>query len=211
MKILEVKSLVFPEVKVIRFARFIDNRGYFAESYRKNDFDAHPQLQSLRTFTVAQTNVSYSKRGTIRGLHFQWDPYLSKLVRTVDGEMIDLVLDIRKGSPNFGKIITYDLSTDLDKKYNEWIWVPQGFAHGSVYLKNTIIEYYCDTVWSPKTEASISPFSLDIDWTLVDPQIKGKIDEIIATTDLISEKDRNGYSVSEWKEKPESDKFTSVS
>ncbi len=207
MKILEVKTLSFPEIKVIRFARFKDQRGYFTEIYRKKDFDTHPSLTFISNLTFVQANVSFSKAKTIRGLHFQWDPYMSKLVRVIEGEMVDLILDIRKGSPTFGKIIAYDLSTNLNADHNEWIWVPKGFAHGSLYLKDTVIEYFCDTEWSPNSEASISPLASDIDWSLCDDKYKDLFKQIVSQGPLISDKDRDGYSLKDWQNKPESDKF----
>lgn len=207
MKILEVKTLFFPEIKIIRFARFKDQRGYFTEVYKKNDFDTHPDLVFVKNITFVQANASYSKKGTIRGLHFQWNPYMSKLVRVIDGEMIDLILDIRQNSPTFGKIIAYNLNTNLNADYNEWVWVPKGFAHGSVFLKNTIIEYFCDTEWSPESEASISPLAKDIEWSLVNPVTKKQVNSILHNNPLISEKDKNGMTLEQWKNSKESENF----
>lgn len=210
MKIIEVKTLSFPEIKVIRFARFRDQRGYFTEVYKKSDFDTNPDLAFVKNMTFVQTNVSCSKKKTIRGLHFQWDPYMSKLVRVVDGEMIDLILDIRKGSPTFGKMIGYDLSTNVDRDYNEWIWVPKGFAHGSLYLEDTIIEYFCDTEWSPKSEASISPLASDIDWSLCEDKYKILFKQIVSQGPLISDKDKNGFTLEAWKNSLESENFVFI-
>src|SRR3989338_6935458 len=104
MKILEVKNLAIPEVKAIKFARFTDERGYFTETYRESDFK--PVIPS---FKILQVNESHSQKGIIRGLHLQWNPYLGKLIRTIRGHMVDLVLDLRKNSPTYGKIIAYDM------------------------------------------------------------------------------------------------------
>ncbi len=207
MKILEVRSLYFPEIKIIRFARFRDQRGFFSEVYRKNDFDMHPDLGFIKDVSFVQANVSYSKKKTIRGLHFQWNPYMSKLIRVILGEMIDLLLDVRKGSPHFGKIIAYDLSTDVDKGYNEWIWVPKGFAHGSVYLKNTFIEYFCDEVWNPKSEASISPIAPDINWSSCENKFKILFNQVLSQKPLISDKDKNGFTIKDWSQNPDSENF----
>ncbi len=207
MKILEVRSLYFTEVKIIRFARFRDQRGFFSEVYRKNDFDLHPKLGFIKDVSFIQANVSYSKKKTIRGLHFQWNPYMSKLIRVILGKMIDLILDIRKGSPHFGKIIAYDLSTDIDKEYNQWIWVPKGFAHGSVYLENTFIEYLCDEVWNPESEASISPLAPDIDWSSCEGKFKTLFNRILSQKPLISEKDRTGFTIEDWANSPDSENF----
>ena len=99
MKILGVKSLSVSDVKVINFGRFGDHRGYFTEHYRKSDFESRLDLEFMRGIDFTQCNESYSHQGTVRGLHFQWNPYMGKLVRPLTGHLIDMVLDIRKGSP----------------------------------------------------------------------------------------------------------------
>ena len=96
MKIIEVKCLAIPDVKVIRFGRFRDHRGYFTEPFRKSDFAHHPEMGFMKGVEFFQANESFSNAGVIRGLHFQWNPYMGKLVRTIAGRMVDLVLDIRK-------------------------------------------------------------------------------------------------------------------
>ncbi|MBI2051400.1 dTDP-4-dehydrorhamnose 3,5-epimerase family protein [Candidatus Roizmanbacteria bacterium] len=207
MKILEVKPLQIPEIKVIGYARFIDRRGFFTEVYRKSDFDTHPQTDFLRNKEFVQANGSYSKKGAIRGLHFQWDPPMDKLIRVVTGSMVDLALDIRKGSPTFGKIISYEMSPKMEADHNEWIWVPNGFAHGSIYLSETYIEYFCTAEWNPEGEASISPFAPDIEWSLCDPLVKKQLDRF-ATTELVTEKDRNGFTLSQWERSTNSNNFT---
>src|SRR3954454_7369139 len=143
MKILAVEPLKIPEIKVIRFARFGDQRGYFTEHFRQTDFQTNPFTPFMRGVEFVQTNESFSRAGTVRGLHFQWNPYMGKLVRTLYGHMIDLVLDIRKGSPTFGKAIAYDMLSNHAEHFNEWIWVPPGFAHGNTFLEDTAIEYFC--------------------------------------------------------------------
>src|SRR5260370_38451394 len=141
MKVLDVKALAIPEIKVIRFGRFCDHRGYFTEHFRRSDFQAGPDVPFLNRVEFVQANESFSRAGTVRGLHFQWNPYQGKLVRTLHGHMIDLVLDIRKGSPTFGKIIAYDLLACREAEWDEWIWVPPGFAHGRMLMEDTLIEY----------------------------------------------------------------------
>ncbi len=83
MKIIEVRALAIPEIKLIRFARFPDHRGYFTEVWRRSDFQEHPELSFLRGVEFGQANESFSRPRTIRGLHFQWNPYMGKLVRTI--------------------------------------------------------------------------------------------------------------------------------
>ena len=207
MKILEVRSLSLAGIKVIRYARFRDHRGYFTEIFRKSDFLNHPQLSFLHGVEFHQCNESYSRAGTVRGLHFQWNPYMGKLVRTLNGHMIDLVLDIRRGSGTFGKIIAYDMPAGADDDGGEWIWVPPGFAHGNFFRQDTYIEYYCSGEYSPTCEAGISPLAPDIDWSLAEPQLKQSFDALAPTTGLITEKDKNGYSVAEWQASPDSARF----
>jgi dTDP-4-dehydrorhamnose 3,5-epimerase len=204
MKILEVQRLTFPEVAVIRFARFKDNRGYFTEHYRASDFEG---LDPLKGVDFRQMNESFSRAGTIRGLHFQWNPYQGKLVRAVTGRLIDLVLDIRKGSPTFGRIIAQDLPARPDDDQTGWIWVPPGFAHGMLLVEDTLVEYLCSGEYNPRCEAGISPFSGDIDWSLCDPELEALYREVAATTDRVSPKDRDAPCVSAWAEDSRSSHF----
>ena len=194
MKILGIESVVFPEIKVIKFARFADERGYFTELYKKSDFE---QIDFLKGETFVQNNESYSKKGVIRGLHFQWNPYQKKLIRTVNGSIIDLFLDIRIGSPTFGKIGSYKLENKPENNYSEWIWIPIGFAHGLFLLEDSTIEYYCTEEYSPLTEASISPMASDIDWSLVDLETATTYKQSFSTAN-VSEKDKQGITLTQW-------------
>src|SRR5262249_35842219 len=151
-----------------------------------------------------QTNESFSRAQTVRGLHFQWNPYMGKLVRTVEGHMVDLVLDIRRGSPAFGKIIAYDMPSSKDEDHNEWIWVPPGFAHGHLFLSDTSIEYFCSGEWSPQCEAAISPLAADLDWSLCDSRLREAFHRIASATSLITDKDKNGLSIAAWEKDPRS-------
>lgn len=207
MKILEIKSLKIPEIKVIKFARFCDNRGYFTEQFRKSDLFGHPELNSMRNIEFAQANESYSKKDTIRGLHFQWNPYMGKLVRTLSGHMVDMILDIRKNSPTSGKIIVYDMPSSKKREYDEWIWIPPGFAHGNFFLEPSTIEYMCSGEYNSKCEAGISPFAKDIDWSLCNKRLKKKFNEIAYATELITEKDKKGFSLKDWENSEKSNNF----
>jgi dTDP-4-dehydrorhamnose 3,5-epimerase len=207
VKILTVIQLAIPEIKVVRFAHFRDQRGYFTEPFRKSDLQTHPLTSWMRGIEFMQMNESFSRAGTVRGLHFQWNPYMGKLVRTIHGHMADLALDIRKGSPTFGKVIAYDMPVDKDKEFNEWIWVPPGFAHGNFFLEDTTIEYLCSGEYSPGCEAGISPLAQDIDWSLCDKQLKDVFDEIAPHTQWITDKDKNGFSVSGWEQNERSNNF----
>ncbi len=197
MKILNVKPLAIEDIKVIKFAKFGDDRGYFTEHYRKTGFE-------LFDDSFVQCNESYSHINVMRGLHFQWNPYMGKLLRTIQGHMIDMILDIRKGSPTLGKILLYDMPSN--DSYGEWVWIPPGFAHGNLFTESTTIEYFCSGEYSPGCEAAISPLSDDIDWSLVDKDTKSFVDRF-KTTAIISDKDRNGLSLSAWLKDKRSDNF----
>ena len=205
MKIIDIQPLAIINIKVVRFARFCDHRGYFTEHYRKSDFESH--LEFKKDMIFVQTNESYSKKGTIRGLHFQWNPYMGKLVRTITGRMIDLVLDIRIGSPSFGKIILHDMPAGHKENYQDWIWVPPGFAHGNIFPEDTIIEYFCTGEYNSGCEAGISPLASDIDWTWCDNNLKKVFKNLSASTALITEKDKNGFSIEGWKSDKRSENF----
>jgi dTDP-4-dehydrorhamnose 3,5-epimerase len=208
VKLLSVQTLAIDAIKVIKFARFNDMRGYFSEHYRRSDFIKQAGLEFMKDIIFVQCNESFSKKSTIRGLHFQWNPYMGKLVRTLFGRMVDIVLDIRKGSPTFGKVLLYDMPTRPSDQCQEWIWVPPGFAHGNCFLENTMIEYFCSGEYSPNCEAGISPLAEDIDWSLCDGTLKGLFDEIASVTKLITDKDRNGLTLKQWEGDTRSDHFT---
>jgi len=206
MKILHIQPLAIPDVKVVRFGRFRDERGYFVESFRKSDMQGNCYDRCFEGVEFLQTNESYSHAGVVRGLHFQWNPRMGKLVRTLVGRMVDLVLDIRKGSPYFGKIIAYDMPVSRDADYGEWIWVPPGFAHGNFFPEPSQIEYSCSGEYSPGCEAGISPLTRDLDWSLCDPALKVQFDQI-AGSGILSSKDRDGLTLSAWRSDMRSDNF----
>ena len=197
MKILEVKTLAIPEIKIIKYARFNDERGYFTETFKRSDFDTNPDLSFLKDLAFVQTNESHSVKNVIRGLHFQWNPYMGKLVRPIRGHLIDLALDIRKNSPFYGKIIAYDLLAKPEMNCNEWIWLPPGFAHGVFFLEETTIEYSCTGEYSPTCEVGISPLAPDIDWSLCDPNLKNIFDEVKKNA-ILSPKDAAGLTLAQW-------------
>jgi len=207
MKILAVEHLAIPDIKVIRFSRFSDQRGYFTEHYRKSDFQTNPLTSFMDGIRFVQMNESFSNSRAVRGLHFQWNPYMGKLVRTMYGHMMDLVLDIRKGSPNFGNIIAYDMPYHRNQDFDEWIWIPPGFAHGNVFLQDTLIEYMCSGEYSPGCEAGISPLAEDIDWSLCDLQLRAIFLQIAPNTPLITDKDKHGFSVTTWRQDERSNNF----
>src|SRR3989339_836292 len=194
MKIINIDYTVFPEVKIVRSARFPDNRGYFTEVYKKSDFE---QIDFLKCKVFVQINESYSKKGVIRGLHYQHSPFQEKLVRVINGKMIDLFLDIRPNSPTYGKIGSHLIETNSNNNIYEWIWLPVGFAHGLLMLEDTTIEYNCTSEYSPSTELSITPLDPDIDWSLVDKSVADLFKQNL-TSGIISDRDKAGFSLKDW-------------
>ena len=199
MKILEVKKLDIPEVKVIKFERFCDNRGYFTETYRESDMRNNEGIP----LNFVQANESFSHKNVFRGLHFQWNPYMGKLVRCVTGHIFDFALDIRKDSPTFGYIVGYELKAKASNNYSEWVWVPPGFAHGILTLDKSLIEYLCTGEYSQGCEACITLFDKQINWGYFE------IIQIPPTTNklVISDKDKAGLTLEEWLSKSESENF----
>jgi len=208
VRILSVRALALPDIQVITFGRFADHRGYFTEPFRRSDLDNHPETRFLRDVSFVQSNESLSRPGTIRGLHFQWNPYVGKLVRTLQGHLIDIVLDIRLDSPTFGQAILYDMPNDDSRATAEWIWVPPGFAYGTAFPAETRIEYLCTGEYSPGCEAGISPTADDIDWSLCDPALKRQLDALLERGATISDKDRSGLRVRQWRDDPRASQFT---
>lgn len=207
MKIIEVKNLAIPGVKTIRFERFSDNRGYFSEIFSRRDIDKVPELNFLNDYGLSQANESFSKAGVIRGLHFQWQPPLEKVLRVVSGHMVDMILDIRKDSPTEGKVILYDMPASSTLEYNEWLCLPAGVAHGSFFLRDSIVEYFFRSYYNPECESGISPLASDLDWSLCDPALKEKFEIFKKGDILISEKDKNNGSFRQWRDDPKSNNF----
>ena len=205
MKIVSITEFQIPFVKLINFERFMDQRGYFTETFRASDFINN----ELKVFPngIMQTNESFSQKNVLRGLHFQWNPNMGKLIRTIAGHMIDLVLDLRQGSPTQGKIMAFDMPAKSSDNSSSWIWVPEGCAHGNFFLEDSYIEYFCSGTYNGECEAGVSPFAEDIDWSICDPKLKNLFtdlkDSFIATS-----KDINGLSVKQWLDREDSKNFT---
>jgi dTDP-4-dehydrorhamnose 3,5-epimerase len=194
MKIIEVKPTTFPEVKIIRYQRFADERGYFTETYRQQQW-----LEAVDNFKVEQINESHSKPSVFRGLHLQYQPVMGKIVRVVEDEVYDFFLDLRPYSKNFGKLGVYHLVEDKTQAIGEWIYLPFGFAHGVYFPSGGTIEYLCNASWNPKGELSVSIFDQTIDWSLIDPKIK-KIFFEEKEQLIISEKDKQGVGLEKARE-----------
>lgn len=140
---------------------FGDARGYFFESFSQREFDA--KVGELR---FVQDNESCSRRGVMRGLHFQMPPFTqAKLVRCVRGAVLDVAVDIRRGSPTYGRHVAVELTEDNHRQF----FVPKGFAHGfSVLSDVAVFQYKCDGFYHPEADAGISILdeSLGIDWRI---------------------------------------------
>jgi len=118
------------------------------------------------------------------------------LVRTVHGHMVDMVVDVRIGSPTFGKGIMYDMPADISNSEMEWIWVPPGFAHGNYFTKPTAIEYFCTGDYSEGNESGISPLSSDIDW--IGNELPNPLELATHGKWEMTDKDRNAPNLAEW-------------
>ena len=153
-------------------AIFTDERGFFFESYSKKKFE-----ENGVPFNFIQDNQSYSIKNVIRGLHFQKGPYAQgKLVRVIKGKAVDVVVDIRKGSPTFGQWQSFL----LDGEKNNMVYVPEGFAHGFAALEDTILQYKCTNLYNKSSEGGIrwDDPDLTIDWEVKNPIISEKDEQL---------------------------------
>ncbi len=145
-----------PDIVIIEPKVHGDQRGYFVETYRQD------KLEEFLGFNVAfcQDNESKSKKGVLRGLHYQLPPHAqTKLVRVIKGRVLDIAVDIRQGSPTFGKYVAVELSEENKKQ----LFVPRGFAHGFLVLEdNTIFAYKVDSYYSPECDRGIAYDDADI-------------------------------------------------
>ncbi len=169
-----VVDTAIDDVKIIEPRIFNDARGYFFESFSQRDFE-----EKVGKVNFVQDNESKSSRGVVRGLHFQKPPFAqAKLVRVVKGRVLDVAVDIRKGSPTFGKYVAVELTEDNHRQF----FIPRGFAHGFAVLSEiAVFQYKCDNYYAPQSEGAIAwdDPDLGIDWQL-------NTDDI-----LLSEKDSN--------------------
>ena len=158
---MEVLTTEIEGVYIIKPRVFGDARGYFFESYSKREFE-----EKVGKVDFVQDNESMSKKGVMRGLHFQRPPFSqSKLVRCVKGSVLDVAVDIRKGSPTYGKHVAVELTEDNHLQF----FIPKGFAHGFVVLSDVaVFQYKCDNFYHPESDGGISILddSLGIDWKI---------------------------------------------
>jgi len=159
-----VKKLNIPEVLLIEPKVFPDARGYFAEMYKHTDFS-----EFGITKPIAQINYSKSEKGVLRGMHYQMNPMAQgKMMQVISGEIFDVAVDMRKGSPWYGKWVGEALSIDNLKI----LYIPEGFAHGFCVLSDTAtITYYCTSAYSPENERGFiwNDPELKIDWPVKSP------------------------------------------
>jgi dTDP-4-dehydrorhamnose 3,5-epimerase len=178
-KTMKVDKTDFEELIIIEPDVFFDDRGYFMESYNYNTF----KVAGIR-MNFVQDNQTLSKRGVVRGLHFQNEPYAqTKLVRVISGSILDVVVDLRRHTATFGKHFAIELSAENRKQ----LLVPKGFAHGfSVLSETAVVLYKCDEFYHPEAEGGIlyNDPNIGIDWGLPDEELilSGK-DKINPTLD----------------------------
>jgi dTDP-4-dehydrorhamnose 3,5-epimerase len=156
---MNVIQTALPEVLLFEPRVFGDERGYFFESFRLDVFE---RVAGNRTFV--QDNESFSRYGVLRGLHYQKPPHAQgKLVRVIRGAVLDVAVDVRRGSPTFGRHVAEELSSENHRM----MWVPPGFAHGFAVLSETaVFSYKCDAYYAPEHEGGIAwnDPSIGIDW-----------------------------------------------
>jgi dTDP-4-dehydrorhamnose 3,5-epimerase len=184
---MQVDPSRIPAVQIITAKHFPDERGFLLQSWVKQDLDGLGIPSEFK-----QAIQTYSKRGVVRGLHFQWDPPMGKLVRCIYGAIIDVVVDVRQGSPTLGD----HLAVELTGKNHKVIWVPPGFAHGTVALEDdSIVLYECSSEHGPGREGGIlwNDPALGITWPDIPP--------------IVSEKDRQAPTLAQWLADPRAQHF----
>ena len=163
---MNVLPTAIPGVLILEPRVFSDARGYFFESFSQREFDEKVVPLLGHAVTFVQDNESMSSYGVVRGLHYQRPPYTqSKLVRCVRGSVLDVAVDIRKGSPTFGQHVAVELSEENHRQF----FIPKGFAHGFAVLSETaVFQYKCDEFYHPEADAGIQLLdpALGIDWRI---------------------------------------------
>ena len=178
---MEVIKTNIEGVVIIEPRIFKDDRGYFYESFSQREFE-----EKVCKTTFVQDNESKSSYGVLRGLHFQKPPFAqSKLVRVIKGAVLDVAVDIRKGSPTFGQYVSVELTGENHRQF----FIPRGFAHGfSVLSEEVIFQYKCDNFYSPQSEGAIAwnDPDLNIDWRIPAEKV------------VLSEKDSKHPRLKDW-------------
>lgn len=184
---IKIESRHLVDVVVLVPDIFKDDRGFFSETFRADQFGA----LGLPTGFV-QDNHSRSAKGVVRGLHFQWSPPMGKLMRVTVGSAFLVAVDIRKGSPTLGKWVGVECSAENRRL----VWAPAGFARGFCSLSDgTEIQYKCTGIYNARAEAAIrwNDPSIGVEWPLTDV--------------TVSDKDRKALSLTEWLASPQADQF----
>ena len=179
---MKITTTAIEGVVILEPEVFGDERGYFFESFSQREFE-----EKVCRTTFVQDNESSSRYGVLRGLHFQKPPHAqAKLVRVVKGKVLDIAVDIRKGSPTFG----HHVSTELSGENKRQLFIPRGFAHGFAVLSNEVVfQYKCDRYYVPHSEGGIlwNDPALGIDWKLPEEDV------------ILSEKDKKNVLLNELK------------
>lgn len=179
---MEIEKTNIDGVLILKPRVFGDYRGYFMESFRQSFFN-----DNVRKTSFVQGNESFSQYGVLRGLHYQRPPCAQgKLVRVIKGEVLDVAVDIRLGSPTFGQHVSVVLNEENKKQ----LWIPTGFAHGFVVLSDTaLFSYHCDNYYAPDHDSGLlwNDKDIAIDWGIPENDIK------------LSEKDKVQPTLSEVK------------
>jgi dTDP-4-dehydrorhamnose 3,5-epimerase len=165
---MQIVATDLPEVLIVEPRLFGDQRGFFLETYQLDRYAAHG-IQG----PFVQDNLSRSGYGVLRGLHLQNPSTQGKLVSVMRGRVLDVVVDVRVGSPNFGRHVSVELNEDNRRQF----WVPRGFAHGFVVLSETADFFYkCDNPYSPKDEISVrwDDPAIGINWGVENPSLSAK-------------------------------------
>jgi len=179
---MNVKATKLPAVLVLEPEVFPDDRGFFLETWNSKRY-ASAGIQG----PFVQDNVSFSKKGTLRGLHFQYPHSQGKLVQVLSGEVLDVVVDIRLGSPTFGQWVSEILSETNHRQ----MYIPPGFAHGFyVTSKTAVFSYKCTDFYNSSTESGIiwNDPDLNIDWPITQPLLSTKDANFPRLKDLPHEK-----------------------
>ena len=179
---MKITTTAIEGVVILEPEVFGDGRGYFFESFSQREFE-----EKVCKTTFVQDNESSSRYGVLRGLHFRKPPHAqAKLVRVVKGKVLDIAVDIRKGSPTFG----HHVSTELSGENKRQLFIPRGFAHGFAVLSNEVVfQYKCDRYYVPHSEGGIlwNDPALGIDWKLPEEDV------------ILSEKDKKNVLLNELK------------
>lgn len=173
----------FDNVKLINLNRFDDNRGWFIQSFDE-------KIYNLLNVNFVQENISFSRFGVARGLHYQWDKPMGKLIQCLNGKIIDIVVDIRKDSKTLGQVEFFTLD-----RPEQLLWIPSGYAHGFISMHNdTIVKYMCDNYYNKNNEDGINLLDNNL-------QIKEKLNLNVDIL-VVSDKDKNAQSFNSYLKEP---------